>query len=269
MSKHPSESRIWALGRGAPEPSVERHVESCRACALEARMVGMLHALRAAERSPCPTGEELVLLSEGMLVDGLVTSHVACCAACARQIESLHCAGRSVPLGHRVTSVVRQVVRAVESGSEALGRTLASLALFEMPVSLALTTRSSRVPMRVDVREEFANGMRRYREGDYEAARRDLERALERGEPAPELRFFLAAILRREGRHAAAAAMLERLVAERPLAEYRWHLAQAQLADGRGEQALDQLQRVARMPGTRRAAAKEQSRKVAEALAGE
>jgi hypothetical protein len=263
--RHPPDESLWALGRGALESaSLESHVAQCRPCDAEVALARLVVRARVAEKTPCPCAEDLVLMSEGMLeAASAAVSHVMGCAACARELESLERARGPAPLRERATAAAGRVISALEGGRQALERALMNLAAMEMPPSLVLVTRSGQAP----VRPEFLRGMEAYRRGDLVAARRDLEGAMAQGESAPELRFFLAAVMRRLGKAAAAVALLEEVVAQRPrVAEYHWHLAQALLANGQGAEAVPCLERVARLPGPRRTAARAQARQVAKLL---
>jgi tetratricopeptide (TPR) repeat protein len=217
---------------------------------------GLAEAARV-EPGACPSDLELVLHASGRAPEAgrrALEGHLHACARCAFETERVQ---RAVRAGGRPPRARRAVGTAA-----GLVRALRGLVTFEMPASLALTTRSGGASV-----ARFARAMRDYRAGRFARARAGLEAALAAGERPPELHFYLGACLMRGGDAEQAADRFRAAVNASPrLGEYRFYLAQALLALGRAEEAVQQLAKAAALPGTFKLRARSLARSVKEHL---
>jgi len=212
-------------------------------------------------KGACPDATDLVRAADGLAsTDAALQDHLTACRRCACEVESL--ARASLATAGRLPGPPRAVARAVSTAKAAVRGRIAAAAeavrgLFtlEMPLSYALALRSASAAASPHARYEKA--MKDYRAGRIAAARKGLEAALDAGEDAPEVRYFLGSCLLAEGRAADALEHLTWATAARPKdANARWQLAQALLASGRGEEAARELEKVAKLPGPHRARAR-------------
>lgn len=246
----PQAMRDLALGR-SDDPAALAHVDACRPCSRE---LALLRRLAGAVTSrghagPCPDALLLVRRAAGEDLGAsreAVEAHLTECSACASDLEGLVDAGRRrLPVPGRTPQAL----------AEAWGR-LTDLVTFDMPASVAVVTRAAVA----EPAPRFDGAMEHYRAGRFGQARRGLEAAVRSGEGEPDASFFFGACLLRAGEAAAACERLREAVRRRcRLGEARWLLAQALLAADRGEEALDELVRLARGRGPRREAARRQA----------
>ena len=241
---------------------IMRHLGGCTTCRSELALRRALHQVHDSTPTSCPEPERLLLLSEGVLDASpereQLESHILGCSMCAITAEDLW------QLGPRFRGAKRRTATATAVAGK-LGRQLRQLVSFEMPAPLALTPRGGGRKAGAKI---FGSAMAAYRAERYGDARELLAQALEAGESAPGLAFYLGVCALHQGDVDAAVAGLERAVRIEPgLGEYNWYLAQALLQSGRGDEALVQLRRAARKPGRYRADARRKAAELAQYLA--
>lgn len=223
--------------------------EALRRLAAEARS-----AARAVA-GDCLGADVLARYCEGDLAEAELRAaedHLSACAACASEAEGLRRldAEAGEPPGVRGT----------------LGRRLLDelrrLVLFELPPALAVAPRGG-TGQGAALRE----AMEHYAAGRMEEARAGLERAAGLPDSRPEAHYYLGACLLEEGRDEDAVEALRGAVVLAPrVAEHRWLLAQGLLRLGRGVEAAEELDRVARHPGVRRTVARDLASRVRQVL---
>ena len=264
---HAAERELRALAAGTLTAEdlgrdLAVHIESCATCRAEVELRRCLAGLLAdVPAGRCPEPEMLIRLADRMPLpaedETALEGHLTACLSCASKLEGLARADRRrYPPPPSAGSVRRAVTSLV-------GR-LRSLVVFDMPESLALTTRQAAAAASAS----YQAGMTAYRRGRFADACRALQRAHDQGDRTRDLDFFLGACLLRAGQTAAAAEMFALAVRRSPrLGEYRWYLAQALLSEGRGADALRQLEKAAALPGHKRADARRLAGRVAALLA--
>jgi tetratricopeptide (TPR) repeat protein len=253
--QHADDASLRRVARGRGDAEERAHVEQCRACAKELELLRALGAAVAGLRppGPCPDALDLVRFHDGHLAPDAaqrIDAHLTACRTCAGEDEAL---ARAEAGEFRLPIAAS----AFAGRAQALAEALRGLFTFEMPPSLALTMRGAAA-----TDPAYDDAMRQYREGAYDEARRGLEQVLSR-EDRPEAAFYLGACHLKASRWEDAARALELAVQRTPrVGEYHWFLAQALLQLGEGERAAAELEKAAKVPGSRKAQAKDLARKV-------
>lgn len=250
-SNHPPASELRLLARGeASEPAVRAHVDGCAECREELLLIEAAVSASAG----CPPAIELVRHADGRLESArreAVDAHLTSCAACALAAE----------VARDSVSVRAQSTGPRERPWQRLARVLRELAQVEPAPRLVPALRGGDAGGLEAVRSALEAG-------EIDKALKELR---SRGEGAPvALRLQLGRMLLEAGRSDEAVKELEAAASEAPkVAELRWHLAQALLLEGRGPDALEQLDRCAKLPSDRRDAARTLATAVRDALGEE
>ena len=250
---HLDPSALRGMATGSPSKSALEHSRRCRACRSEAAALReLLEQARGANRV-CPDALLLSRHADGDLRGieaSSVLAHVLLCGTCASDVERLAAASALEAPAPRRTARPR-TSRFIERVRE--------LVSFELPVHVPVLARgaSSR-------NDAFERAMSSYRRGQVATARRGLAAATRTKQTIPEASLYLGACLLHAGEPEKAVQSLQRgTKARRVVApEWRWLLAQALLAAGRADEALSELDGLARGRSPWRTKARQQAEAV-------
>jgi hypothetical protein len=252
---------------------VERHLESCPACAADFAWAVAFHARGRLDASDVDTEasshvgpDRIALLSEGAPVERGEREHLAKCDACRHEIDLL----RSLAEPDAMKPSVRQATPARATvprprrgrwreWSVGLVAVAAALVLLLHPWrddldAVRALSRVEALPVRVprSVPEAGAfdtlrqRGLEAYARGDYASARHPLVEAAKLRPEDAEVQLYLGSCLLLEKNPDAAREALARALATAPPGELvsetsRWLLANALLALGRPAEAVPEL----------------------------
>jgi tetratricopeptide (TPR) repeat protein len=260
---HPEEIALRGVARGAGAPDAVEHVDSCATCRASVDTIRELAALRGADGlESCPDALQLVALAHHELTEAdraLLLRHAGRCGPCTVALDVL--AADVAGSGADAPPVEAALRDRVGASLASLSKALAALSSFQPPPVLALQSRGQ------GTATTLAEALAAVHERRFAEAVALLREVIAGGEKDASARFHLGACLVALGEldegieHLAKAARTRR-----DLAEYAWHHAQALLLAGRGEAALAELKRCARLPGPRAEDARELALRVAALL---
>lgn len=258
MKQHPTADALRRVASGSGASEASRHVQGCAPCRADVDILRALDAqVGSDESSECPDALVLVSFHRGELAVAervQLQRHAGSCPACAVALDVL-----AADTGAGTPPAAPSTIRRLSTAMDAL---LAGLAAFERPQALVLATRGGATASDVDEALAAAG------EGRLEDAVVGLRRAIASGDADPVLRYHLGGCLVELGQLDEGLTHLEAAArSRRGFGEFAWRYAQALLLAGRGDAALKELKRCARLAGPRADAAREQAASVGEVLA--